>query len=93
MAIAIGTRLQGNKAEIYVNGMRVQLGSRMICYPDVVVVGGELGERGWTASSGSVLRYLLLYSNPRCAFEADNAAKWITSGWPTIRESLISVDT
>ena len=41
MAIAIGTRLQGNKAEIFVNGMRVQLGSRMICYPDVVVVTGE----------------------------------------------------
>ena len=41
MAIAIGTRLQGNKAEIYVNGMRVQLGNRMICYPDVVVVAGE----------------------------------------------------
>ena len=41
MAVAIGTRLQGNKAEIYVNGMRVQLKTRIICYPDVVVVSGE----------------------------------------------------
>jgi len=41
MAVAIGTRLQGNKAEIYVNGMRVQLKNRIICYPDVVVVSGE----------------------------------------------------
>ena len=40
-AIAIGTRLQGNKAEIYVNGMRVQLNNRVICYPDVVIVNGE----------------------------------------------------
>lgn len=41
MAVAIGTRVQGNKAEIYVNGMRVQLNNRIICYPDVVVVSGE----------------------------------------------------
>jgi Uma2 family endonuclease len=41
LATAIGTRLQGNKAEIYVNGMRVQLNNRVICYPDVVVVSGE----------------------------------------------------
>ena len=40
-AIAIGTRLQGNKAEVYINGMRVQLNSRVICYPDVVIVNGE----------------------------------------------------
>jgi Uma2 family endonuclease len=41
MAVAIGTRIQGNKADIYVNGMRVQLKNRIICYPDVVVVSGE----------------------------------------------------
>ncbi len=40
VAIAIGTRLSGNKAEIYVNGMQVQLKSDMICYPDVVIVNG-----------------------------------------------------
>src|SRR3954447_25238444 len=38
MATAIGTRLQGNRADVYVNGMRVQLSNRVICYPDVVVV-------------------------------------------------------
>ena len=41
MAIAIGTRMQSNRAEIYINGMRVQLGGRVICYPDVVAVAGE----------------------------------------------------
>jgi Uma2 family endonuclease len=41
MAVAIGTRLQSNRAEIYINGMRVQLSGRVICYPDVVVVAGE----------------------------------------------------
>ena len=33
--------MQGNKAEIYINGMRVQLNNRFICYPDVTVVNGE----------------------------------------------------
>jgi Uma2 family endonuclease len=41
LAVSIGSRMQGNKAEIYVNGMRVQLANRIICYPDVVVVTGE----------------------------------------------------
>jgi Uma2 family endonuclease len=41
MATAIATRLQSNRAEIYVNGMRVQLSNRVICYPDVAVVAGE----------------------------------------------------
>ena len=41
MAIAMGTRVQGNKTEIYVNGMRVQLKNRVICYPDLVVVSGD----------------------------------------------------
>lgn len=38
--IAIGSRLQGQKCEIYVNDMRVQLDAKHICYPDVVIVGG-----------------------------------------------------
>jgi len=41
VAIAIGTRMQSNRAEIYINGMRVQLAGRVICYPDVVAVAGE----------------------------------------------------
>jgi len=41
IAIAIGTRLQGNRGEIYINGMRVQLAGRIISYPDVTVVVGE----------------------------------------------------
>ena len=39
-AIAVGSRLAGNRAEIYVNGMRVQLKSDLVCYPDVVIVTG-----------------------------------------------------
>src|SRR5215470_16503933 len=41
MAVAVGSRVQGNKCEIYINGMRVQLKNRIICYPDVVIVNGE----------------------------------------------------
>jgi Uma2 family endonuclease len=41
MATAISTRSQGNRNEIYINGMRVQLSNRIICYPDVVVAAGE----------------------------------------------------
>jgi Uma2 family endonuclease len=40
-AIAVGSRLGGAKTEIYVNGMLVQLGSKLVCYPDVVLVSGE----------------------------------------------------
>ncbi len=38
--IAIGSRLQGQKCEIYVNGMRVKLSSKHISYPNVVIVNG-----------------------------------------------------
>jgi Uma2 family endonuclease len=41
MAIAIGSRIHGNKSEVYVNGMRVQLKNNFVCYPDVVIVSGE----------------------------------------------------
>ena len=39
-AIAVGSRLSGNRAEIYVNGMAVQLKSDMVCDPDMVIVAG-----------------------------------------------------
>jgi Uma2 family endonuclease len=38
--IAIGSRLQGQKCEIYVNDMRVRLSPKHICYPDIVIVNG-----------------------------------------------------
>jgi len=38
--IAIGSRLQGQKCEIYVNDMRVRLSQKHLCYPDVVIVNG-----------------------------------------------------
>ncbi|MBV9216200.1 MAG: Uma2 family endonuclease [Acidobacteria bacterium] len=41
IAIAVGSRVQGGKTEIYVNGMMVQLGPKTICYPDVVMTNGE----------------------------------------------------
>ena len=40
VTIAIGSRLQGQKCEIYVNDMRVKLSPKHICYPDVVIVNG-----------------------------------------------------
>lgn len=40
IAIAVGNRLQGQKCEIYVNNMRVKLGAKHICYPNIVVVNG-----------------------------------------------------
>jgi Uma2 family endonuclease len=41
LAIAVGSRLKGNKCETYVNGMRVQLKNNLVCYPNVVIVNGE----------------------------------------------------
>lgn len=41
VVIAAGSRIQGQKCEIYVNDMPVKLDAKNICYPDVVVVSGE----------------------------------------------------
>jgi Uma2 family endonuclease len=40
-AIAVGSRSNGHKSDIYVNDMRVQLSANRFCYPDVVIVSGE----------------------------------------------------
>ena len=40
-AIAVGSRSNGHKSDIYVNDMRVQLSPNLFCYPDVVIVSGE----------------------------------------------------
>jgi Uma2 family endonuclease len=40
-AVALGSRMHGHKAEIYISNMRVKLKNSYICYPDVVVVSGE----------------------------------------------------
>ena len=60
IAIAVGTRLSGNKSEIYVNGMRVLLKSDLICYPDVVIVNAA---PAFTDQNVDVLR------NPTIVFE------------------------
>ncbi len=39
--IAIGSRLQGQKSEIYVNDMCVKLSNKRYSYPNLVVVNGE----------------------------------------------------
>jgi Uma2 family endonuclease len=39
--VALGSRMHGHKAEIYIANMRVKLKNSYICYPDVVVVSGE----------------------------------------------------
>jgi Uma2 family endonuclease len=41
VTIAIGSRVQGQKCELYVNDMPVKLDAKHICYPDVVIVSGE----------------------------------------------------
>lgn len=41
VVIAIGSRIQGQKCEMYVNDMPVKLDAKHICYPDVVVVSGD----------------------------------------------------
>jgi Uma2 family endonuclease len=40
-AIALGSRMHGNKTEIYISNMRVMLKNNVVCYPDVIVVNGE----------------------------------------------------
>jgi len=40
-AIALGSRMPGNKTEIYISNMRVKLKNSFVCYPDVIVVNGE----------------------------------------------------
>ena len=40
-AVALGSRIHGNKVEVYISSMRVKLKNSYICYPDVVVVNGE----------------------------------------------------
>jgi Uma2 family endonuclease len=40
-AIALGSRMHGNKTEIYIGNMRVKLKNSFVCYPDVIVVSGE----------------------------------------------------
>lgn len=39
--VAIGSRLQGQKTEMYVNDMCVKLNERRYAYPNVVIVSGE----------------------------------------------------
>jgi Uma2 family endonuclease len=41
VTIAIGSRIHGNKSEVYVNGMKVKLNNNLVCLPDVVIVSGE----------------------------------------------------
>ncbi len=64
-AIAVGSRLAGNRAEIYVNGMRVLLRNDLICYPDVVIVSGE---PQFTDDKSDVLR------NPSIVIEVFSSA-------------------
>jgi Uma2 family endonuclease len=39
--IAVGSRLRGQKCEVFANDMRVRLSADRFCYPDVIVVAGE----------------------------------------------------
>ena len=39
--IAVGNRLQGQKTEVYVGNMRVQINANRFAFPDVVIVSGK----------------------------------------------------
>lgn len=41
ITISVGSRLGGNKAEIYVSNMRVQVNANCFSYPSIVIVSGE----------------------------------------------------
>jgi Uma2 family endonuclease len=41
MVVAVGSRLQGQKSEIYVNDMCVKLNDKRYSYPNMVLVNGE----------------------------------------------------
>lgn len=41
LVVALGSRIQRSTTEIYVAGMKVQVGKDSICFPDVIVVSGE----------------------------------------------------
>ncbi|HSU26286.1 MAG TPA: Uma2 family endonuclease [Pyrinomonadaceae bacterium] len=41
IAIALGSRLSGNKCEIYISNMRVRMKTGAAIFPDLVVVSGE----------------------------------------------------
>ncbi len=41
ITVAVGSRLGGNKAEIYVSNMRVQVNANRFSYPSIVIVSGE----------------------------------------------------
>ena len=41
ITIAVGSRVQGQKCELYVNDMPVKLDDKHVCYPDVVIVSGN----------------------------------------------------
>ncbi len=38
ITIAVGSRLQKHKSDLYVNSMRVKLSDNAFCYPDIVIV-------------------------------------------------------
>ena len=40
-AVALGSRMHGHKAEIYISNMKVKLRNSLVCYPDLVIVAGE----------------------------------------------------
>ena len=60
ITIAVGSRLQGQKSEIYVNDMRVKLSPKHFCFPDVVIVSGV---PSFTDNACDTL------TNPTAAFE------------------------
>jgi Uma2 family endonuclease len=82
-AVALGSRIQGNRAEIYVNGMCVQLRNNLISYPNVVIVTGE---PSFTDANADVLR------NPTIVMEVFSAGADTTEKSQKL-ESYLALDS
>ena len=89
LIIAIGNRIQRANYEIYAGDMQVEVGTRSVCYPNVVVVNGE---PKFATGRGDVLQ------NPALLVEIVSAASRTTEGMrklegflaiPSIKEVML----
>lgn len=81
--IAVGSRISGQKSDIYANGMRVQLRGNTLCCPDVVIVNGT---PSFTDGNSDVLK------NPTAVLEVFSNATDPTDKMQKI-ESYLAIDT
>ena len=88
-AIAVGSRLSGNKSEVYVNGMRVQLRSDLICYPDVAIVSGtpQFTDDGSTVLINPTVIVEIFSSSTNPVDKTQKLESYL--GLPSVKECLL----